>query len=139
MKADKLDKRRQRCRKANALIMVIASCGRTFFRSRAGRFAYLEVDDRGRVWFISEWKGERVYTHRSGRWRGFHHGGTLKNLIEALRDFIMKDKRLNPYIFGPWGEWVCGGDLWGYGDDMEHIRRMAGVLGVTRKVESEAA
>lgn len=132
MKADKLDERRQRCRKVNALLMVIACRGRKFFQSREGRFAYMEVDDRGRIWFISEWKGERVYTHRTGRWRGFHHGGTMKWLIEAFRDFIMTGTRINPFHFGPWREDYCGGDLWGYGDEaMANIRVMARVLDVT--------
>lgn len=74
---------------------------------------------------------ERVYAHRPGRWKKFTGGGTLKNLCEALRDYVTKDKRLNPYIFGPWREWVAGGDLWGYGKDMEIVRATAKVLGVT--------
>ena len=135
MKADKLDARRQRCHKVNALLMVIASCGRKFFQSRAGRFARMEVDDRGRIWFVSEWKGERVYTHRSGSWRRFHHGGTLKWLVEAFRDFIMTGERINPFHFGPWREDYCGGDLWGYKDAMEDIRRTARVLGITPTIE----
>ena len=134
MRAEILAERRQRCHRANAFIASIAACGRHFFESKDGDYARLEVDDRGRVWFICEWRGTRIYTHRQGRWRWFHHGGTLKDLIERLRDFITKDKQLPPTLFGPWPAWIAGGDLWGYKDDMVKVREAGALLGITKEV-----
>ena len=31
---------------------------------------------------------------------------------------------------GPWPQWMCEGDLWGYGDDMQTVRAKALELGI---------
>ncbi len=113
-----------RLKRANELIGVIASCGRRFFR-KGDRVANLEVDSHGRVWFVDAYKGTRVFTHYKGGWRNFSGGGTLKRLIERLRDFVKQDRPLPQTELGPWPEWVCGGDLWGYGDQMQQVRSAA--------------
>jgi hypothetical protein len=114
----------ERLANANEMLRAIASCGRKFF-AHEDRVSRFEVDQRGRVWFIDKWTQKRIYTHYRYDWRGFSEGGTLRALVERLRDFITQGKQLPPTIFGPWPEWVCGGDLWAYGDAMQRVRDAA--------------
>lgn len=126
-----MNTKQKRLDAANHIIVTIASCGRRFFWNRYNeRFARFEVDHRGRVWFIDAYSGKRIYTHYSGRWRGFTNGGTLQTLVCHLRDYIVHGKRLRSGIFGPWPEHFCNGDLWGYGDDMRQVRGIAKELGI---------
>lgn len=114
-----------RLQKVNKLIREIADCGRRFFYSKSNnRYAQMEIDKNGKIWFIDDYTGKRIYTHCI-KWKGFSHGGTLKGLIELFRDYIGHNKQINPANFGPWPDWCCGGDLWGYGDDMEKVRNAA--------------
>jgi len=131
-----LVKRQRRVDASNELLRTIASCGRRFFSNPDGTDR-LELDRRGRVWFVSMWNHNRIYTHYRYWWRKFPYGGTLKDLIVYLRKFIMSGQQLHPLAFGPWPEWVCAGDLWGYGDDMEKVRRAAFRLGIIRKEPSQ--
>lgn len=92
---------------ANELIRIIASHGRRFFFHHgtnrydpktkittfvaANRFAYLELRN-GRVYFVDDYTSQAIYTHRAGfgnKWRGFSHGGTLRALVEDMRDYII--------------------------------------------------
>ncbi len=106
----------ERVEHANALIKVIASHGRKFFEHQ-GEIATMELDKNGKVWFVDECTKCRIYTHYSGRWRGFNHGGTLRDLVCAMRDYITKGKQLPiawiaPIRFNP-----ENGDIWGYGQE----------------------
>ena len=100
---------------ANALIKVISSHGRRFFyNAKAGTIGSLELDTRGRVWWIDDYRGARIYTAYQGRWRGFSHGGTMRGLIRALREYIQHGKPLHPeYIALA----MSYRDMWGYGTD----------------------
>jgi hypothetical protein len=121
--------RQERCEVANRMLAAIASCGRRFFH-HDGNLSRFEVDGRGRVWFLDGYSNRRVYTHYRGKWRGFTNGGTLRALCEALSDFIMTGRAISPWHFGPFPDWSCGGDLWGYGADMAAVREAALRLGV---------
>lgn len=113
---------------ANQLIQVIASHGRRFFHHK-NLVSRLELDRRGRVWLIDKYTSAHIYTHYRGNWRGFTEGGTLRNLIEQLRDYIMGRRPDLPLeLLGPWPKWYCDGDLWGYGDDMAKVRAKAAEL-----------
>ena len=116
--------RAERLAQANALLEVIAGCGRQFFR-HGDRVARLELDARERVWFVDEYRGDRVFTHYTGRWRHFNSGGTMRRLVERLRDYVMRAQPLPAGLFGPWPSWMCDGDLWGYGEDMQAVREAA--------------
>jgi hypothetical protein len=116
--------KQDRIKIANELIEVIAAHGRRFFHCD-GRVSRLELDHRGRIWFVDSWEGARVYTHSTGRWRKFHNGGTLRRLIEALRDFVMGRDRFPLVHLGPWPGYICDGDPWGYGDEMTAVREKA--------------
>lgn len=120
--------KKDRADQASRFIAAIAGCGRKFFahNSRVSRF---EVDQRGRVWFVDAYRESRIYTHYNGRWRGFSEGGTLRDLVIHLRDFI-RTGAAPKLCLGPWPEWLCDGDLWGYGDGMDKVRQAAQAAGL---------
>lgn len=122
--------RRERLAKANELLGVIAGTGRRTF-SHQGNVARFELDARSRVWFIDDYTRRRIYTHCPwGEWRGFTHGGTMRVLLIWMQKYILWGNSFPASQFGPWPKWVCGGDLWGYGDDMQKIRDAAWRLGM---------
>lgn len=127
--------RNERLEAANEMLKAVASCGRKFFafEDRVSRF---ELDDRGRIWFVDKYTQKRIYIAYKGSWKPFSDGGTLRALVERLRDFIQQAKPLPPSIFGPWPEWVCGGDLWAYGEDMQQVREAAIRLGVIQNTSA---
>lgn len=53
----------------------------------------------------------------------------MRALIEQLRNYIQTG---NPQklSLGPWPKWICDGDLWGYGEDMQQVRDAATRLGI---------
>jgi len=124
------EEREERLERVNELIHVIASHGRKFF-CYEGITCWLELDERERLWFVDSWRGDRTYTHRNGPWSTFHHGGTLKGLVECFRDFVMFNKQLSRALF-EWPEWYCRGDLWGYGANMAPVREAADRLQIVR-------
>jgi hypothetical protein len=124
----------QRLEAANALLEVIGDCGRGFFKCE-GKRARLSLDESGRVWLKDDYTGKDINTLKFGDWIGFSHGGTLKGLIESLRDFIVTGVQLNHRNLGPWPQWLCDGDLWGYGKDMETVREAARQLSI---IEAQA-
>lgn len=121
----------ERLDKANEFIKVIASCGRRFFHHQ-GFVSSFELSDTKRVFFIDYYTKKRIYTHRSYcSWRGFTSGGTLKGLVESLRDYIKKGQALRLSYFTP----DCGNGLrnpWGYGDDLKIVHDAAERLGIAK-------
>lgn len=124
--------------RANKMIEAIASCGRKFFRD-GETVATLELDNRGRVWFHDSYSKQRIFTHRPGQWRGFSSGGTLRRLVENLRDYVTRGDLLQHGVFGPWPQWLASGDLWGYGSEMEKVRQAAEALGIMGDAVKEVA
>lgn len=123
----KIQIKRERAERCNHLLKAIAATGRRFFRVEDGA-ACLRVDRRGHVYFV---EGKtRIYTHYEGGWRKFQHGGTLKNLIVAMRQYICGDRESLGGHLGPWPNWINQGDPWGYGSDMQGIRDRAKELGL---------
>lgn len=121
----------QRAARANALIKAISGCGRKFFaypdHHGVSRF---EVDGRGRIWFVDGYTGRRIYLHYKYWQRGFSEGGTLRALICALREFIATGEPIPSSHLGPWPQYICDGDLWGYGDNMQIVRACAAELNI---------
>jgi hypothetical protein len=130
----------QRIEIANRILRVIAAHGRRFFsqdsdqsvRMENPRVSQFEII-KGRLWFRDKYTDKLIFVHFEprwrSRWRGFSDGGTLRSLVEHLRDFILKKvDRVNIKYFGPWAEYVCGGDLWGYGDEMGTVRGQIAAL-----------
>ncbi|WP_397448193.1 hypothetical protein [Pseudomonas sp. NA-150] len=139
---NKLVLKQQRTEHVNQVIRIIADHGRRFFYSQASnRYASMEVDLRGKVWFIDDYSGKRIFTHETvwgGRWKGFTHGGTLRDLIKAFRDYIRTGEPLHPGYLGP--ERFDDSNIWGYDEaGMKDVREQAGVIPVFRQQVSEAA
>ncbi len=114
---------------ANEFIEVIAGCGRMFLRHREN-VASLELSDQGRVFFNDHYSGKKIYTHRKYVvWRGFTSGGTMKGIVECLRDFITKGEQMNASYFQP--EMGNGFENpWGYGEDILKVKAAAIRLGI---------
>ncbi|CAI8893764.1 MULTISPECIES: hypothetical protein [Pseudomonas syringae group] len=134
--------KRQRCEQVNQVIKIIGDNGRRFFFSESKqRYAKLEVDQRGKVWLIDDYTGKRVFTPPTtwgGRWKGFSHGGTLKDLIERFRDYICEGKQMPLGWLGP--ERFDDSNIWGYEEQsMKAVRDQAGALPVFIAAIAEAA
>lgn len=124
----------ERLAHANELIRIIGSYGRRFFwNSEHGRFAYFEMR-LGRVYLIDDYTGKAIYTHRTGfanRWRGFSHGGTLRSLVEDMRDYIMTGQQIvrGRIVLGQLGRDGLEGNIWGYAaDEAAKVRELAYAL-----------
>ena len=129
MKSEVIKEREERLEKANQLIHVIASHGRHFFCHR-GVTSWLELAPNQRVWFVDSYTYHHVYTHYQRRWHKFSHGGTLKNLIQKLQKYILRGERLSRGHF-VFPDWLCEGDLWGYGAEaMKPVIEAAEALGI---------
>lgn len=138
----KLPLKHQRAEQVNQVIRIIADHGRRFFYSQSeNRYASIEVDSRGKVWFIDDYTGKRIFTHQTvwgGRWRGFSHGCTLRAVVEAFRDYILTGEPLHPGYLGP--ERFNDSNIWGYDEaGMKAVREQAGALPVFRQPSAEAA
>jgi len=120
-----------RLRNANEFIRVIANCGRRFFEHK-GFVSTLELSPTGRVFFIDYYTKKRIYTHRKYvRWAGFTSGGTMKSLVESMRDYITKGTQMRATYFQP--EMGNGfSNPWGYGEDILKVRDAAVKLGLAR-------
>jgi len=129
----------ERLAHANELICIIARHGRRFFfttrfhserfsgvwESPAGRVAMLVLRN-GRVYHFDEYTGKTIYTHWTpfgNRWRGFSHGGTLRCLVEKMRDYVMKGEQIHIDFIAP--TMIDGkSDLWGYGREAAYNVRL---------------
>jgi len=126
----------ERTENANRFIKAISNCGRRFFWSEEfERVSRFELAENGRLYFHDKYTGVRLpLSHKYGhKWQAnFSDGGTLKNLVEHLADYIQTGKPISDcYALGPWADWVGNnGDPWGYGEDMKKIRRAASELGI---------
>jgi hypothetical protein len=134
--------KQQRAAEVNQVIRIIAAHGRRFFFSQAKQaYASMEVDARGKVWFIDDYSGKRIYVHKTGfdsRWKGFTHGGTLRGLVECFRDYICSGKQLHPSYLGPERANMSNGNIWGYEPGaMSIVREQAAALPVFLQQEQQ--
>lgn len=126
--------RAERLENANAVLLAISRHGRRFFEHK-GRVSQFEMDIRNHVWLRDKWTGKRVHLTKRGRWRHFSDGGTLRALCQALLEYIRTGEPIGPSWFGPWPQWICDGDLWGYGHEaMTALRAELSKLPAVRPV-----
>lgn len=116
---------------ANSFIKAISGCGRKFFQHQ-GFVSSLELSKNGRVYFIDYYTKKRIYTHKDSRWDGFSSGGTLKCLIQSLRDFICKGDLLNASYFDYDEPRKTFSNPWGYGADILKVKDAALSLGIAK-------
>lgn len=111
------DTQTQRLSAVNEFIRVISSCGRGFFQDRSSEFvAEMQLDERGRVWFVDDYTKAKIYTHYNGRWKQFSHGGTLRDLIRVFREHIKKGTQIHHRYFQ--ASQLSGGQHpWAYPED----------------------
>jgi hypothetical protein len=118
----------ERLEVVNKIIREIASRGRKFFYSKTkDRYAEMVIE-KGKVYFIDDYTGERVYAYNTvqNAHRNFSHGGTLWGLINDFREFIVKGEYTNHNngyggLYSP---------HWGYPkEDMQAIINLAKDLG----------
>ncbi|WP_460371614.1 hypothetical protein ACOYXF_08780 [Pseudomonas sp. Tul1A2] len=64
-----LDLKRQRVEHVNHAIRIIGTHGRRFFNQVADRYASIEVDQTGKVWFIEDYSARRIFTQKTN-WGG---------------------------------------------------------------------
>ncbi len=99
---------------ANRILKTIGSHGRLFFSNHSDgachgepkRYAEFFFAYNGRLKYRDRWRGTEVDITRPGKWRGFADGGTLRRVVESLRDFIIHDEF----------EWILVREHWGYED-----------------------
>lgn len=118
----------ERLQVVNKIIREIASRGRNFFyNQRKDRYAEMVIE-KGKVYFIDDYTGERVYAYNTvqNAHRGFSHGGTMWGLINDFREYIVKGEYTNHN--NGYGGLYC--PHWGYPkEDMEEIQNLAKKLG----------
>lgn len=139
-------KAQKQCRlhKVNYVISEVASCGRKFFRHNedVSCFVFKEYEcgmsmkSRSRLYFVDKyskahlpcWNDPGNPRWNSRIWHKFTDGGTLKSLVKSMACYIYSGSFVPSKHFGPWPEWCCGGDPWGYGDDIARVRWSARCL-----------
>ena len=116
--------RRERLEHANTLIKLIASRGRRFFYNKTNdRTAEMWIDLNGSIWFMDDYTGKPIYTQYRGRWRGFSHGGTLRDLVVRLHDYIAYGHLLSLEIICPTRNNPEDGNIWGYPKEEAELLR----------------
>lgn len=122
----------ERLSHANQLIAIMAAHGRRlFFNEKTKRTAYLQLTVSGRIYFVDDYTGKAIYTHKTGftsKWRGFSHGGTLRTLVEMMRDYVAKGVQIPSAYIGLERQF-SDGNIWGYESDaMQKVRQEAALL-----------
>ncbi len=122
--------RLERLRHVNTLIEVISRHGRRFFwNDQAKRVARMEMDARGKLWWVDDYQGKRICIEKMGGyehdWRGFSHGGTLKDLVQMMRNYVKTGYQIHSGYIAV--------SYWGYPEDAaEACRAEAKMLPIIR-------
>lgn len=111
-----------RCEYANRLIEVISSYGRFFFYSRH-HDAVARMSFGPRVYLHDE-RGAVIEVKASSKWKGFSHGGTLRNLVLQMRNYIQRGERIDPAYLGI-DRQIGTGNIWGYSPEQMRLCREA--------------
>ncbi len=115
----------ERIQRVNAAVIEIGNRGRRFFYyNKEDRYAQMMMTPSGHLKWRDEYSDDLVHIVKSGPWHGFSNGGTLRSLVEAFAHYVRTGEPVGSWRFGPWGEYMCDGDLWDYGkENMLDLRR----------------
>jgi len=122
-----VNKKQKRVDEINELIKLISDIGRRFFYSeKHDRIARFEIQKSGRIAFYDDYSGKKVNIYLKHReWPGFTHGGTLKNLVGNMSEYIRFGHKIDVRFLAPFG-WSSERDIWGYGKDAsDQLKRKA--------------
>lgn len=135
------DAKAARLVEANKLIKIISTYGRRFFyNAKHNRVAEMKIAPSGHIYIIDDYTGKAVYTAYRGHWNGFSHGGTLRDLIQTLANYIRTGERLSINWIGPERMRSTDGNIWGYApDEMEKCRAEAFTCDAIRPLEEKEA
>jgi hypothetical protein len=136
-----------RLAKANEFIWVIATHGRKFFNHQ-GAISRLLFDGQGRVSFWDSYSKKYIYAYANCRWNGFTNGGTMRDLITRLREYIQGKIKTGDDLFPKLGlirnREIFPDHPWGYPEaDMtlviEAARQIFCSAGETHETQNETA
>lgn len=116
-----------RVKHVNALIQTISKYGRRFFYNEENNcVASMMISKTGHLWFQDDYTRKLVYVAYVGRWHGFSHGGTLKQLIQRLADYVRDGKQISANWIGP--ERFDDSNIWGYSQEQMALCRAEAIL-----------
>jgi len=135
------NEKQKRLESANQLIQIISSHGRRFFfNEKHQRTSSMVIDTGGKVYFIDDYTGKAIYTHKTGfhhGWRGFSHGGTLRTLVEMMRDYVTKGVQIPAHYLGLERSFT-NGNIWGYSpEEMQAVRDKASLLPIIKEAKRQ--
>lgn len=108
----------KRLEHVNALIETISLYGRRFFcHKESTRVAQMRISTKGHIYFLDDYTQKLVYVAYEGHWRGFSHGGTLKELVRRMADYVRTGDRIEIDWIGPERMRITDGNIWGYAED----------------------
>lgn len=120
--------REERVEIVNQIIKEISSRGRRFFYcERFDRVSHIKIKHK-RLYFVDDYSGKDIYLHRPDGYplKGFTHGGTLRGLVNDMKEYIMTGEYTNHN--NGYGGLYC--HHWGYPqEDMTAIQQKAIDLG----------
>ena len=111
-----------RCEYANRLIEVISSYGRSYFYSRK-RDSVARLSFNQRVYLHDE-NGATIEAKATSKWQGFSHGGTLRDLVLQMRNYVMRGERIDPAYLGI-DRQIGTGNIWEYSPEQMRLCREA--------------
>lgn len=141
--------KQERLEHANALLRIIGSYGRRFFwyggsnvyDEKTGKATFVPADRyakfelrRGYLYFIDEYSQKAIYLHKTGfrnNWRGFNQGGTMRSLVESIRDYITEGTPVPRWkiVIKQLGHTDLVDNIWGYKvEDATKVRELAYAL-----------
>lgn len=100
----------------NALIKTISDHGRRFFYNKTNdRVARMLIVPTGHIYYVDDYSGKAIYVAYQGHWRGFSHGGTLKQLVQSFADYVRTGDQLSINWIGP--QRFDDSNIWGYAEE----------------------
>jgi len=102
---NKQERKERRLELANLYIAAISHHGRQFYSHQGKVSFFLFCPTTGRIKLKDKYTGAFVDVQGIAwkNWKGFIEGGTLRNVIERLRDFILGKRKAPRYTYQHWG------------------------------------